>query len=65
MNGDDVKREGSDPISERVTAHGERLAAIEAHLQHMATRSWVLGGVVGGMVAAATITLAVIKLFGG
>ena len=43
--------------------HGERLASIEAHMKHMATKAWVLGGVVGGMVAAVLITLAFIKLF--
>ena len=32
-------------------------------MQHMATKAWVLGGVVGGMAVAATITLTVIKLF--
>ena len=36
------------------TGDGERLARLEAHLEHMATKAWVLGGVVGGMVAAAT-----------
>lgn len=42
----------------------ERLARIEAHMQHMATRAWVLGGVVGGMGLAAALTIAIIKLFG-
>ena len=41
----------------------ERVSALEAHLEHMATKAWVLAGVVGGMGLAATITLAVIKLF--
>ena len=41
----------------------ERLARLEIHLLRMATKAWVLGGVVGGMVAAATLTLAIIKLF--
>ncbi|MDE0350235.1 MAG: hypothetical protein OXM56_11095 [Gammaproteobacteria bacterium] len=41
----------------------ERIASIEAHMKHMATRAWVLGGVVGGMVAATLVTLAVIRLF--
>ena len=40
-----------------------RLAALEAHMQHMATKAWVLGGVVGGMGLAAGVTLAIIKLF--
>ena len=41
----------------------ERVARLETHMFHMATRAWVLGGVVGGMVAAATLTIAIIKLF--
>ena len=41
----------------------ERLAKIEAHMQHMATKAWVLAGVVGGMVLAATITLIIVRLF--
>ena len=43
---------------------GERVAKIEAHMSHMATRAWVLGGVIGGAGLAATITLAILKLFG-
>ena len=43
--------------------YGERLAALEAHMQHVATKAWVLGGVVGGMGLAAMIALAVMKLF--
>ena len=27
----------------------ERVAALEAHFQHLATKAWVLGGVLGGM----------------
>ena len=41
----------------------ERLARLETHFLHTATKAWVLGGVVGGMVAAATLTIAIIKLF--
>lgn len=40
-----------------------RLAKMETELSHLATRAWVLGGVVGGMVAAATVTIAIIRLF--
>ena len=36
---------------------------LNSELQHLATRAWVLGGVVGGMVSAALITLAVMRLF--
>ena len=42
---------------------GERVAKIEAHMSHMATKAWVLSGVVGGAGLAAIITLAVIRLF--
>ena len=40
-----------------------RVTRLEAHMEHMATKAWVLGGVVGGMVSAALITLAVVRLF--
>lgn len=42
---------------------GERVTRLEAHMEHMATKAWVLAGVVGGMVSAALITLAVVRLF--
>lgn len=45
--------------------HGERLASIEAHLQRLATKAWVLGGVVGGAVLAVSMALTFIKVFGG
>ena len=41
----------------------ERVSALEAHMKHMATKAWVLGGVVGGMGLAATIALATIRVF--
>lgn len=44
----------------------ERVAALEAHMEHVATKAWVLGGLVGGMVGgmglAATITLTIIRI---
>ena len=43
---------------------GERVATIEAHMTHMATKAWVLSGVVGGMGLAAVITIAILRLFG-
>ena len=46
-----------------------RVAALEAHMQHLATkadvqklRTWVLAGVVGGMVIAAILTLAAARI---
>lgn len=41
----------------------EMVAILEAHMQHLATKAWVLGGVIGGMVLAAIISLSVLKLF--
>lgn len=40
-----------------------RIVIIETELRHLATKAWVLGGVVGGMVLAATVALAVARLF--
>ena len=49
------------------SSFGERIAAIEAHMSHMATKAWVLAGVVGGIVSgmgvATLMTLTAIKLF--
>ena len=45
--------------------HGERLASLEAHMQHFATKAWVLAGVVGGAVLAVSMALTFIKVFGG
>ena len=41
----------------------ERVSALEAHMKHMATKAWVLGGVVGGMGLAATMALAFVRIF--
>lgn len=41
----------------------DRLTVIETQLSHLATRAWVLGGVVGGMVSAALIAIAFIELW--
>ena len=35
----------------------------DTELKHLATKSWLLGGVLGGMGVAATIALLFIKLF--
>ena len=42
--------------------HGERLAALEERMNHVATKAWVLGGVVTGMAMAITIGLGLAKL---
>ena len=38
-----------------------RVTRIETELRHVATKAWVLGGVVGGMALAAMIALAVAR----
>ena len=44
----------------------ERVAALEAQMQHVATKGWVIGcvagGIVGGMGLAATIMLTIIRI---
>ena len=47
---------------DNIHALHERVAALEAHMEHVATKAWVLGGVVGGMGLAATITLTIIRI---
>ena len=37
----------------------ERLIWVESQLQQVATRAWVLGGVIGGMVAAGSFATAI------
>ena len=40
---------------------GERVASIEAIIPHLATKAWVLGGVIGGMAVAASLAMAIAK----
>ena len=47
-----------------------RVAALETHLGYLATKTdvqglktWVLGGVVGGIIVAVILTLAAVRLF--
>ena len=40
-----------------------RLLVVETELRHLATKSWGLGGGVEGMVLAASLASAVVKLF--
>ena len=54
---------GGDGIDARLRAVELQLGRIETELKHLATRAWVLGGVVGGMVTATLITLTVLKFF--
>lgn len=54
---------GGGGIDDRLRTVEVQLAEVRTELKHLATRAWVLGGVVGGMVTATLITLAVVKLF--
>ncbi len=49
--------------AERLQSVEGRVLVIETELKHLATKAWVLGGVVGGMVLAASVAVAVLKLF--
>lgn len=53
-------------------SYDQRLSSLEgdvrelrADMKHVATKAWVLGGVLGGMAVAATIAAAMLRLFGG
>lgn len=51
-------------INEERLRHIEgRVLVVETELKHLATKAWVLGGVVGGMVLAASVAIAILKLF--
>ena len=41
-----------------------RLARIEERLKHVATKEWILAGVIGAIVTASMLALALLKLFG-
>ncbi len=61
-NVEEFPRSSQTPPTDHNGNGRERLTRLETQMEHMATKAWVLGGVVGGMVAAALITLAVAKL---
>ncbi len=50
-------------LENRLRTVEDRVLVVETELTHLATKSWVLGGVVGGMVLAASLALAVVRLF--
>ena len=41
-----------------------RLSTLEGNLKHMATKAWVLAGVVGGCVLAVGMAMTYVKFFG-
>lgn len=54
---------GGGTVDTRLRDVEVQVAEVKTELKHLATKAWVLGGVVGGMVTATLITLTVIKLF--
>lgn len=49
--------------TENLEPIGERVARLEAIIPHLATKAWVLGGVLGAGAIAASLALAIIKLW--
>ena len=68
--GREIKRQGnSGNGGNGHDLHG-RVSALEAHLQHLATKNditnlkvWILGGVLGGIAIASGIAATVVKAF--
>lgn len=50
---------GGNDLDVRLRAVETRLARIEAEMKHMATKAWVLAGVLGGMGVAAGIAVGI------
>ncbi len=50
-------------LADKVHAIDLRLARIEESLKHVATKEWILGGVIGAIIAASMVALALLKLF--
>ena len=60
-------QQGYDPIQTpepRQVSILERVAVLEAEIKHLATKAWVLAGVVGGIAIAVGMVLTFIRLFG-
>ena len=53
---------GGNDLDGRLRAVEMGLTRVETELKHMATRAWVLGGVLGGMGVAVGIGVALVKL---
>ncbi len=54
---------GGSGSDDRLRAVELDVREIKTDLKHMATRAWVLGGVLGGAGVGASIALTVLKLF--
>lgn len=58
----EIKRETKD-IDTKVGELKADVREIKTDMKHMATRAWILGGILGGMGVAALIAVGVLKLF--
>ena len=53
---------GSAKEAARDRDHGERLAALEERMNHVATKAWILAGVTGGMITTIIIGLGLVRI---
>lgn len=56
--------DGSGGIEDRLRAVELDVRELKTSMKHMATRAWVLSGILGGMGVAAGVALAVFRLLG-
>lgn len=54
--------EGDGDFDARLRKVENAVSRIEAHLEHMATRAWILGGVLGGMGVAAGVAVGIAQI---
>lgn len=55
--------DGANGFDARLRHVENDMTGIRTELKHLASKAWVLGGVIGGMVLAASLTIAILKLF--
>ena len=55
---------GGSGLQSKIHDIDTRLGRIEERLKHAATTEWILAGVIGAIVTASMLALAVLKLFG-
>ena len=54
---------GGNGFDSRLREAEKDIAGIKNELTHLATKAWVLGGVIGGMIIAASLAITILKLF--
>lgn len=52
-------------MTDATIATRERITALETNMNHVATKAWVLGVVLGGAILNAGLTVGLLKLVGG